>query len=150
MTCVMCGKEFTPKSPRQKFCSPNCRERSMRQRMKSPGCTRSKLRKTPAVRIEEIVQSSPNAYREYQVIEQLKQSQPGKFKNLQLPVIQEIPRKDASRCFNRCEGCIYFRAMPQYGDERSCHYLLDTGKPRGISPELCYRQKGTPYRREGL
>lgn len=145
MTCVLCGREFTPKSPRQKFCSALCRERQMRQKLQRPGKKQSKLRRPPEVSIEEIVAQSPGAYRAYQTREQLGQRGPS------LPERPEFNRAGQSaasqrECFNRCEGCVYFRSMPQYGDERCCHYMLVTGIPRGVPPRLCYRHEGTPYR----
>ena len=48
----------------------------------------------------------------------------------------------------RCVGCIHYR--PLVGGERStsvhaCHYILDTGEPRGIKAKDCYKHEGTRY-----
>ena len=46
----------------------------------------------------------------------------------------------ANEC-GRCSGCAYNRYFSGSGSTylTACHYLLDTGKMRGCSPERCTR-----------
>lgn len=46
----------------------------------------------------------------------------------------------------RCSGCVYYRRAGSAEDSCwMCHYLLDTGRLRGVRPCDCYRHAGTPY-----
>jgi hypothetical protein len=36
-----------------------------------------------------------------------------------------------------CKGCVYRRAFGSNSNYTVCHYLIDTGKPRGCSAENC-------------
>lgn len=46
-----------------------------------------------------------------------------------------------------CTGCYWYRsACGVPGHYMMCHYLHDTGIPRGIRPAECYKHEGTPYR----
>lgn len=48
--------------------------------------------------------------------------------------------------YNRCYGCFYRRAMTGAGGTvYACHYMIDTGEKRGITPQECYKHEGTPY-----
>ena len=51
---------------------------------------------------------------------------------------------------SKCTGCYYWRCMSgnSPGSIKGCHYMLDTGEPRGISPRDCYKHEGTPYSTE--
>lgn len=45
-----------------------------------------------------------------------------------------------------CRGCVYRRPFVVSDPSTSaCHYCIDTGKLRGMSPEQCYLHPGTPY-----
>ena len=47
---------------------------------------------------------------------------------------------------NKCYDCFYRRAMTGAGGTvYACHYMIDTGKKRGIAPQECYKHEGTPY-----
>lgn len=43
-----------------------------------------------------------------------------------------------------CVGCVYWRKFDG-GALWACHYCLETGKPRGVMPIMCYKHEGTPY-----
>lgn len=46
-----------------------------------------------------------------------------------------------------CKGCGHYRTIGgNNSGERGCHYLLDTGEPRGCSAENCTKKE--PYRRQ--
>lgn len=47
----------------------------------------------------------------------------------------------------RCTGCVYYRLFSWggYNGLKACHYMLDTGIPRGIPARACYKHRGTPY-----
>lgn len=30
----------------------------------------------------------------------------------------------------------------------ACHYMIDTGKKRGVTPQECYKHEGTPYKKK--
>ena len=47
-----------------------------------------------------------------------------------------------------CKGCGHYRTFSgnYTKGERGCHYLLDTGEPRGCSAENCTKKE--PYRRQ--
>lgn len=48
--------------------------------------------------------------------------------------------------YNRCYGCFYRRLMTGVGKTvYACHYMIDTGERRGITPQECYKHEGTPY-----
>ena len=50
---------------------------------------------------------------------------------------------------NRCYGCFYRRAVPTIGcTVYACHYMIDTGKKRGVTPQECYKHEGTPYKKK--
>lgn len=54
---------------------------------------------------------------------------------------------DLQRGITTCTGCYWYRsACGVAGMYMMCHYLHDTGIPRGIRPADCYRHEGTPYR----
>lgn len=47
---------------------------------------------------------------------------------------------------NKCYDCFYRRAMTGAGGTvYACHYMIDTGEKRGITPQECYKHEGTPY-----
>lgn len=41
----------------------------------------------------------------------------------------------------RCDGCIYRRPIGPLGTLAVCHYMYDTGNPRGCPPEKCDKKK---------
>ena len=48
--------------------------------------------------------------------------------------------------YNRCYDCFYRRPMTGLGATLyGCHYMIDTGKKRGVAPNECYQHEGTPY-----
>lgn len=50
---------------------------------------------------------------------------------------------------NQCYGCFYRRAVPTIGcTVYACHYMIDTGKRRGVTPQECYKHEGTPYKKK--
>lgn len=44
-----------------------------------------------------------------------------------------------------CNGCIHRRPIST-NHVTACHYILDTGEPRGCPPENCTKKE--PYRRQ--
>ena len=47
---------------------------------------------------------------------------------------------------NKCFDCFYRRLMSGVGTTvYACHYMIDTGKRRGVTPQECYKHEGTPY-----
>lgn len=47
---------------------------------------------------------------------------------------------------NCCYGCFYRRPMTGLGKTiYCCHYMIDTGLQRGMTPQECYKHEGTPY-----
>lgn len=47
---------------------------------------------------------------------------------------------------NCCYDCFYRRPMIGVGTTiYACHYMIDTGKRRGVTPQECYKHEGTPY-----
>lgn len=51
--------------------------------------------------------------------------------------------------YNRCYGCFYRRLMTGVGKTvYACHYMIDTGKKRGVTPQECYKHEGTPYKKK--
>lgn len=36
-----------------------------------------------------------------------------------------------------CRGCVYHRRIGNVGSYKVCHYLIDTGEPRGCPPDKC-------------
>lgn len=34
------------------------------------------------------------------------------------------------------------------GTVYACHYMIDTGEKRGITPQECYKHEGTPYKKK--
>lgn len=55
--------------------------------------------------------------------------------------IEEKPFKRQS-----CIGCIYHRRLGEIGSW-GCHYMLDTGEPRGCPPEDCIHKTYEPTKR---
>ena len=50
---------------------------------------------------------------------------------------------------NKCYDCFYRRLMSGVGTTvYACHYMIDTGKKRGITPQECYKHEGTPYKKK--
>lgn len=50
---------------------------------------------------------------------------------------------------NKCYGCFYRRPMTGVGmTVYACHYMIDTGEKRGITPQECYKHEGTPYKKK--
>ena len=41
----------------------------------------------------------------------------------------------------RCRGCVYRRPIGNLGSYQACHYMHDTGEPRGCPPEKCDKKK---------
>ena len=52
--------------------------------------------------------------------------------------------KDYTHTPKKCRGCYYRRLF--YGGYTACHYMIDTGKPRGCPPEQCIRYKKGRYK----
>lgn len=51
--------------------------------------------------------------------------------------------------YNHCYGCFYRRLMSGVGTTvYACHYMIDTGKKRGITPQECFKHEGTPYKQK--
>lgn len=51
--------------------------------------------------------------------------------------------------YNKCFDCFYRRPMTGVGKTvYACHYMIDTGKRRGITPQECYKHEGTPYKKK--
>lgn len=48
-----------------------------------------------------------------------------------------------------CKGCRYYRPLAEYSRcaKWVCHYILDTGEPRGCSAENCTKKR--PLTRNG-
>lgn len=48
-----------------------------------------------------------------------------------------------------CLGCVHYRKFSTVvtGGVRGCHYMLDTGEPRGCSPENCTKKEAA-YERQ--
>lgn len=38
-----------------------------------------------------------------------------------------------------CKGCVYHRTIGVDRPEKFCHYIIDTGEPRGCSAKNCTR-----------
>ena len=69
-----------------------------------------------------------------------------RLKNKILGLCRHGKVEEHEQKYNRCYGCFYRRAMTGAGGiVYACHYMIDTGKLRKISPEMCYQNRGTPY-----
>lgn len=72
-----------------------------------------------------------------------------KLKNKILGLCRHGKVEEHERKQNRCYGCFYRRAMTGAGGTvYACHYMIDTGKKRGIAPQECYKHEGTPYKKK--
>lgn len=69
-----------------------------------------------------------------------------RLKNKILGLCRHGKAEEHERKQNRCYGCFYRRAMTGAGGTvYACHYMIDTGEKRGITPQECYKHEGTPY-----
>jgi hypothetical protein len=72
-----------------------------------------------------------------------------KLKNKILGLCRHGKVEEHEQKYNRCYGCFYRRAMTGAGGTvYACHYMIDTGKKRGITPQECYKHEGTPYKKK--
>ncbi len=46
-----------------------------------------------------------------------------------------------------CKGCVHHRALGSDRHEKCCHYIIDTGEPRGCPAKKCTRYTKNPSNR---
>ena len=69
-----------------------------------------------------------------------------KLKNKILGLCRHGKVEECEQKHNRCYDCFYRRPMIGVGTTiYACHYMIDTGKRRGVTPQECYKHEGTPY-----
>ena len=72
-----------------------------------------------------------------------------KVRNKILGLCRHGKVEEHERKHNRCYGCFYSRPMTGVGKTvYACHYMIDTGKRRGVTPQECYKHEGTPYKKK--
>lgn len=66
--------------------------------------------------------------------------------NIPLPIYNACVRLPGTNRRKSCSGCIYRRGIGALGSKYTvCHYLLDTGKPRGCPAERCDKKRIRRY-----
>lgn len=43
-----------------------------------------------------------------------------------------------------CKGCVHYRVFGGDRHEKCCHYIIDTGEPRGCPAKKCTRYTKNP------
>lgn len=60
-------------------------------------------------------------------------------------------RRKPNSKFKPCEGCAHYRSETgSRGGKEICHYILDTGEPRGCPPEQCDKRVTQLQQKTGI
>ena len=69
--------------------------------------------------------------------------------NITLPIYNACVRLPGTNRRNSCDGCIYRRGISYEGySYKVCHYMYDTGKPRGCPADRCDKKRIRRYNHE--